>query len=42
VRILETGAAAAEESRDLVNELYQGGQADFGRVFVAELFLVQQ
>lgn len=42
VRILETGAAAAAESRDLVNELYQGGQADFGRVFVAELFLVQQ
>ena len=25
-----------------MNELYQGGQADFGRVFVAELFLVQQ
>ena len=42
VRILQTGAAAAEQSRDLVNELYQGGQADFGRVFVAELFLVQQ
>jgi NodT family efflux transporter outer membrane factor (OMF) lipoprotein len=42
VRILRTGVAAAGESRDLVNELYQGGQADFGRVFVAELFLVQQ
>jgi outer membrane protein TolC len=42
VRILRTGAAAAAQSRDLVNELYQGGQADFGRVFVAELFLVQQ
>ena len=42
VRILQRGAAAAIESRDLVNELYQGGAADFGRVFVAELFLVQQ
>lgn len=42
VRILRTGVAAAAQSRDLVNELYQGGQADFGRVFVAELFLVQQ
>jgi NodT family efflux transporter outer membrane factor (OMF) lipoprotein len=42
VRILQTGAAAAVESRDLVNDLYEGGRADFGRVFVAELFLVQQ
>jgi NodT family efflux transporter outer membrane factor (OMF) lipoprotein len=42
VKILETGAAAAVESRDLVNDLYEGGRADFGRVFVAELFLVQQ
>ncbi len=36
------GVDAAEESRNLVNELYKGGSADFGRVFVAELFLTQQ
>jgi NodT family efflux transporter outer membrane factor (OMF) lipoprotein len=42
VRILQTGAAAAVESRDLVNVLYEGGRADFGRVFFAEYFLVQQ
>jgi NodT family efflux transporter outer membrane factor (OMF) lipoprotein len=42
VRILQTGVAAAIESRDLVNVLYEGGRADFGRVFFAEYFLVQQ
>lgn len=42
VRILQRGAAAAVESRDLVNILYEGGRADFGRVFFAEFFLVQQ
>jgi NodT family efflux transporter outer membrane factor (OMF) lipoprotein len=42
VRILRRGVAAAVESRDLVEQLYRGGRADFGRVFVAELFLVQQ
>ena len=42
VRILRTGADAAVQSRDLVNELYKGGRADFGRVFFAEFFLVQQ
>ncbi|WP_425613506.1 efflux transporter outer membrane subunit [Anatilimnocola sp. NA78] len=41
-RILRVGVDAAVESRDLINELYKGGRADFGRVFVAELFLVQQ
>ncbi|MCE9604223.1 MAG: efflux transporter outer membrane subunit [Planctomycetia bacterium] len=41
-RILRQGAAAAEQSRDLVSELYKGGRADFGRVFFAEYFLVQQ
>lgn len=41
-RILRDGAAAAAESRDLVSELYKGGRADFGRVFFAEYFLVQQ
>jgi outer membrane protein TolC len=41
-RILREGVAAAVESRDLINALYQGGRADFGRVFVAEFFLVQQ
>ncbi|HTN74344.1 MAG TPA: efflux transporter outer membrane subunit [Pirellulaceae bacterium] len=40
--VLAEGVAAAEESRDLVNDLYKGGRADFGRVFVAELFLTQQ
>lgn len=42
VRILRRGVEAAVESRDLVEQLYRGGRADFGRVFVAELFLVQQ
>jgi NodT family efflux transporter outer membrane factor (OMF) lipoprotein len=41
-RALRQGAVAAAESRDLVNELYRGGRADFGRVFVAEFFLAQQ
>jgi NodT family efflux transporter outer membrane factor (OMF) lipoprotein len=41
-QILREGAAAALESRDLVRDLYGGGKADFGRVFVAEFFLVQQ
>lgn len=41
-QVLKVGTDAAEESRDLVNELYQGGKADFNRVFVAELFLSQQ
>lgn len=39
---LREGVAAAAESRDLVMELYRGGRADFGRVFVAEFFLAQQ
>lgn len=39
---LRKGVVAADESRKLVNELYKGGNADFGRVFVAELFLTQQ
>ena len=42
VRILRTGVDAAQESRDLVEQLYRGGRADFGRVFFAEFFLVQQ
>lgn len=41
-RILRQGVIAAEESRDLVSALYRGGRADFGRVFFAEFFLVQQ
>lgn len=41
-RVLREGVAAAEESRNLVNDLYRGGRADFGRVFFAEYFLVQQ
>lgn len=41
-RILREGVRAAIESRDLTNELYQGGRADFGRVFFAEYFLVLQ
>jgi NodT family efflux transporter outer membrane factor (OMF) lipoprotein len=41
-QVLREGAAAALESRDLVSDLYGGGKADFGRVFVAEFFLVQQ
>lgn len=41
-RFLREGVDAAQESRDLVNELYQGGKADFNRVFVAELSLQQQ
>jgi NodT family efflux transporter outer membrane factor (OMF) lipoprotein len=39
---LREGVAAAVESRDLVMDLYRGGRADFGRVFVAEFFLAQQ
>lgn len=39
---LGQAAQAAEESRDLIQELYRGGNADFGRVFVAELVLAQQ
>jgi NodT family efflux transporter outer membrane factor (OMF) lipoprotein len=39
---LREGVVAAAESRDLVMELYRGGRADFGRVFVAEFFLAQQ
>jgi outer membrane protein TolC len=39
---LREGVAASVESRDLVMELYRGGRADFGRVFVAELTLAQQ
>ncbi|MDZ4819660.1 MAG: efflux transporter outer membrane subunit [Planctomycetota bacterium] len=41
-QILREGVKAAEESRNLVNALYRGGRADFGRVFFAEYFLVQQ
>lgn len=41
-RALKKAADAAAESRDLVEELYRGGKADFGRVFVAELVLAQQ
>lgn len=41
-RILRVGTDAAIESRDLINELYKGGRADFGRVFVAEGFLATQ
>jgi NodT family efflux transporter outer membrane factor (OMF) lipoprotein len=41
-RILREGVAAAVEARDLTNDLYRGGRADFGRVFFAEYFLVQQ
>lgn len=42
VLILRKGVNAADQSAQLVNELYEGGQTDFGRVFVAELALVQQ
>lgn len=41
-RILRGGVEAAVEARDLTNELFRGGKADFDRVFVAERFLVQQ
>lgn len=41
-RILRVGVKAAAESRDLTNELYRGGKADFNQVFVAERFLVTQ
>lgn len=41
-RILREGVNAAVESRDLTQELYRGGRADFGRVFFAEYFLVLQ
>src|SRR6185503_8149006 len=39
---LRQATNAALESRDLIQELYRGGNADFGRVFVAELVLAQQ
>lgn len=39
---LAKSADAALESSDLVQQLYKGGQTDFGRVFVAELALVNQ
>jgi NodT family efflux transporter outer membrane factor (OMF) lipoprotein len=39
---LQKATAGALESRDLVQTLYQGGRADFGRVYVAELVLSQQ
>lgn len=39
---LRQSVTAAEESRDIVDLLYRGGRADFGRVFVAEAFLVTQ
>ncbi|QDV74806.1 efflux transporter outer membrane subunit [Botrimarina mediterranea] len=39
---LTKSADAALESSDLVQQLYKGGQTDFGRVFVAELALVNQ
>jgi NodT family efflux transporter outer membrane factor (OMF) lipoprotein len=41
-RVLRIGVDAAVESRDLTQELYRGGRADFGRVFFAEYFLVLQ
>ena len=40
--MLREGVDAAVQSRDLVNALNRGGRADFGRVFFAEYFLVQQ
>lgn len=39
---LQKGVAGATEARDLTSELYRGGRADFGRVFVAQVTLVQQ
>lgn len=39
---LRKGVAGATEARDLTSELYRGGRADFGRVFVAQVTLVQQ
>jgi NodT family efflux transporter outer membrane factor (OMF) lipoprotein len=39
---LRKATSAAVESRDLVQSLYQGGKADFGRVYVSELVLAQQ
>jgi outer membrane protein TolC len=41
-RALRDSVNAAQESSDIVNLLYRGGRADFGRVFVAEFFLVGQ
>jgi outer membrane protein TolC len=41
-RSLKQASDAALESRNLIQELYSGGTADFGRVFVAELVLAQQ
>ncbi len=40
--VLRKGVAAATQARDLTSLLYRGGRADFGRVFVAQLTLVQQ
>jgi outer membrane protein TolC len=41
-RFLQRATQGALESRDLVQSLYRGGKADFGRVYVAELVLAQQ
>lgn len=41
-KVLRRGVEAATQARDLTSELYRGGRADFGRVFVAQLTLVQQ
>lgn len=41
-RYLRNATSGALESRDLVQSLYRGGKADFGRVYVAELVLAQQ
>ena len=40
--VLRKGVAAAVLARDLTAELYKAGKIDFGRVFFAEYFLVQQ
>ena len=39
---LRKATNGAIESRDLVRSLYEGGKADFGRVYVSELVLAQQ
>jgi NodT family efflux transporter outer membrane factor (OMF) lipoprotein len=39
---LRKATDSAVESRNLVNELYKGGNVDFGRVYVAELVVAQQ
>lgn len=41
-QFLRKATAGAIESRDLVQSLYRGGTADFGRVYLAELVLAQQ